>query len=325
MKWALRLAPFLCFLAFYALDHGVNARGGKGGISGVCGPHAAPTAAAAAGLNCETFWDGPFAATTIDVNDTGNVGPYKWYTHNAFPQWPGGSGTINSPNCATCIWNMSVALPTPPGDYSFSSGNIVISPVNSGNYGGMPIMLSTIRSQPASPTGYVGQTFKYPLYVEFVVPSAGITGGNEPDAIIWMIPTSFLMAGVGNSYHFPEIDICEFAYGCSFIHDWAGAGAGTASTDNQSGLPTASYSGSSTRLGFLFQPGSQKYYQNDVLQGTMTWSAGGGVSPAATPNNPAGTFQAGDSMNFGLFMGAGRAADGKSLTVQQIRVWQPSL
>ncbi len=285
-------------------------------------------------MACETFYDGPFSLATIDTLDSGNIalGHYKWWTHNAFPNYPGGTSTITSPNCPACIWNYGAMNPTPSGDYSISGGNLTLAPASNAPYAGLPIMLSTIRYSATSPSGYIGQTFKPPFYVEFVVTAASTSSsGGEPNAIIWMVPIEFLTAGVGATYHFPEFDLCEFAFGCGYIHDWAGTGSAspsTATADNSYGV-NIPYSGSASRLGFEIVDaasnggvvGFQKVFIDDVEQTSksLQWFAGAGTTPATTPSSPNGTIFEGNFQSFALQLGAGV---GKNLTIQQIRVWQ---
>lgn len=290
--------------------------------STTCGPHGAPPPAAASSLSCETFWDGPFDLSRIDTTDAG--GSFKWFTHNAWPNYPGGTGTIVSSSTGA-TWDMTHISPTPSGDYSIDGNKqLVLAPASNTPYGFMPIMLSTARYS-ASALGYTGKTFKPPFYVEFIAPSASTNGagplpGGEPNSIIWMAPVQFYTAGSGSSFNFAEIDLCEGPSGCGFVHNWQGTGADPAATDNYAFTSSTPWGGSASRYGYLFLAGgSEKFYIDDVLQATVSWSSGSGSTPAATPSNPTGVFTPTDIDDFVLQLGAGL---NKNLTVQQIRVFQ---
>lgn len=297
-----------------------------------CGPHSPPTPATAiVNMSCETFFDGPFDLGRIDRSDTGNCTyDCRWYTHNKWPAFPGGTSQITSPNCGTCIWDFGNNSATPSGDYSVNgSSSLVLAPVSDTPYSHMPVMMASARYSTTIAQGYQGMVFQMPFYVEFVVPTVTTTCSAEPCAIIWAVPLEFLNAGNGAAYNFSELDLCEFPFGCGCEHQWGGTGSGVSAIDNAVCIGAAQ-SGTTNRIGLeIVDPahnggtiGFQKTFINDVDQNNdqdIQWQAGAGSSPAATPSNPNGTFNHSNAHSFVLFMGAGAS---KNMTVQQIRVWQ---
>lgn len=266
------------------------------------GPHAAPPQAAAVGYTYETFWDGPWDLSTIDINNTGAPGK-KWYVNMNWTRAP-------TENWRTYGVN-------PPEDLSISGNNLVfapkgktITPEHPGNiFTACPI---------DTPPYYQGTTFVGGYYIEvqatwpLSTPSNNLGESSWPNA--WLLATSFLTNTGGDSFEFTEIDIFESpSQPCSTVHIWTFTAGGY--TDNYMGCAPCGDAVSGTKYGALLVPsqgGSPPrldFYANDVLKGTSL--------PPTGKTQAVFDFMANDRCC--LILGTGQQ---NPMTIQSVRVWQ---
>src|SRR5215472_3830891 len=236
-----------------------------------------PAPAAVPGLNCLVIYETWPSSSVIDGSDTRNPG-FNWYTHNGDTQTP--PGTVNAGG-----WAFGLILPTPLGDWSWTTpGQVSMSPAAGtiGNYNGLPVQFMSCAQQ-GTGTGLVGTVFGPGFYadVKFIQFSTDSPFGTWN--IAWGVPTTMLNGGVGSNWLVFEPDILEWFNGTGFdfaYHDWSGSGS-TVNFNNSYGTPFLSPNPGDT-VGLLqvpsaFNSGTNKVerYLNDVLVAHSTCTSTG--------------------------------------------------
>lgn len=175
-----------------------------------CGPDTAPAYAQAYGLTCETFHDGPFSTTTIDVSNTATFanpvgscssGACNWYTDPNFPNLIAGAGCPGGPfPCPV----------TTPAQYSISGSTGDITLQRTSAYTAGRVDLATCKGNGMSAGQHIGYTFQAPFYIEalFTAIGAGLDSATA-EATMWLLPVNYLVNGVGAGSDGVEIDMIE--------------------------------------------------------------------------------------------------------------------
>lgn len=283
---------------------------------------AIPAPAVANGFLTRTFFDHFLTPTTIDLANSQAAG-FNWYLRN---DWP------NATTPSSTAWNgIQTDLATNASDISVANSEIVIA--NAVTVGQATALSTACYANNVQ--GYVGQVFNClsGFYFEFRMkanPALANLGAVKSWPIGWLMAIEFLTGAVT---HHAEIDGFEM-YPASpgnpsavmAFHDWDM----TAKTDNQNTnfSPSITLDANYHTYGTLYvAPGSNggtgliKRYYDGVEQTAqaITFSAGAGCSPGASPANPNGIYaeMATQHMRIAISAGANWPA-----TFDYVGLWQ---
>jgi hypothetical protein len=288
-------------------------------LSSAQGCRLIPPQAYDAGFRNLVFFDDFNTIKTIDVNGTGAPG-YNWYTRQ-----------VTGPQYTQAI------TPTPASWISVQNSILTLK-TNNPAIGGFE--LQSIGY--AGGGNYVKGFTLTPGNGAYLEVSAAFDPGlsyGAGDARPWPTPlwiqdltgTLALLNGT-SAAHYIEYDVYEASpTGVGTIannmnsHDWTAVGA--VNTQNSVvGVPTFSVGTGFNTYGMVWKTiagggGLVQRYFNGVHWAIvdMSYSAGAGSSPAASPSNPNGVFSSGDSENFVLFMLTGV---NWPMRVDYVAVWQ---
>jgi hypothetical protein len=240
-----------------------------------------PAVAAANGLNRLAFYDNFTSVSTIDFGHTGKPS-YKWFLNNAWPN-------VTEPPAAG--WgDVAIEPPTPASSLYVGHGAVNLSngnspPAASGVWAG-----HFMQTAQAAGSGYVGQGFVPPMFVQYSV-QLTLGGGNVTAwQALWMQPIEFLL---GLAPVWTELDAFEYYLGnpgtlimTVHLNNFT---TGTTSTLNTNTV-TQITDNNPHILGFLWLPangavnGTIKYYIDGVEQTGAGLSYASGSDGAHSDN-----------------------------------------
>lgn len=307
---------FRYFLIFILVSGAAFAKGG-GGTQPIC-TATAPAQAAAFGFNtvkyCETF------ATNqgIDTNNTLNPG-FNWYIQHYGAQPRNTIPPRFLLNDGTGTWLA--------GDTNSKSSVLFTA------------------AQIGTTQNYVGTSFTGGFYAECdrKLNPAAITNG-EPS--MWFASIPFMLStNTSGNPPFPYIEVDVFDWNNSAAHlanvyEWDNSTTTWwGNTNNATSLPGVVFTNYNT-YGFLFVPSTQnggtglfKWYVNNVLTTTVTYTPGGAPSPstcslqyAGSQACPLGTYSPADTqvwlMMLGTDIGGAGGASQSNHTIRNCHIFQ---
>jgi hypothetical protein len=288
-------------------------------LSAAQGCRVIPPQAYDAGFRKLVFFDDFNTIKTIDVNGTGAPG-YNWYTRQVF-----GS-------------QYTQAITPTPASWLSLNNSILTLKTNNPAIGGFELQSIGYAGGGTYVKGFTLAPGNG-AYLEVSAAFNPALSYGAVDARPWPIPlwiqdlagTIALLNGTSQA-HYIEYDLYECipsgAGTCANnmnAHDWTAVGATNTQNTVVSNPVFAPGTGFNT-YGLLWKTiagggGLVQRYFNGIHWAIIdvTYSAGAGSVPAASPSNPNGVFSSGDSETFVLFMAAGV---NWPMQVDYVAVWQ---
>ncbi len=252
----------------------------------------APPQACNAGYNSSTFYDDFESISTIDVNTTGAEG-FKWYTDMPF-SW----GWISSS--------------------AYTVANSILTLNNNGGPAGW--WLSTYSNKAKR-----GNSFRYGYFEARL--RFDPTKGPEAEGFPAWWGFSVSHSNGSNNAKWGEIDFFE-AYTGKFkpyngmyygtVHETYGDKKNYPNSNNSTKLPADTKFNEWHLYGCLWEPGKIRWYFDNRLLTTVTYSATSSPTPNTT--HPVGTFSILDSEYLQLVLGT--AKKNWPLEIDWVKVWQ---
>lgn len=286
----------------------------------------APAVAAAFGLNTRTFHDPCTSLATVDVNNTQQPG-FLWYPNTAWPNaaiegWAQWEVILSSP-------------PTPPGDITYSNGIVV-----SGTHATYAAQLYS--AYPKGPGQFGGTVINMANAAFFQCTfQSDVSLANETVPSWPAFWSDGIEMFIGTATHFAELDFFEQSPNVPSqvwfgIHDWDMLAQTNNVNSNFDANPSAFWTSDVFTAGTLYlsptfnggTTGTLQRYLKNVTQNidygllsaySVSFSAGAGASPAATPANPTGVFAEMGSQHHMLILSGGF---NWPMTVTDVSVWQ---
>jgi hypothetical protein len=284
------------------------------------------------GFNSVSFHDPFTSLNTIDVNNTQAPG-FKWYT---FFTWP------NSTMSNFGNWQLTLRPTTPvqPANTVVLGANGVTLfglggdfPGNN-NGGGLQSAVSASNAQ-----GYIGNAINTTNGFGMRVIMQADPSQAFTDSLGWPFVGLFDLAFfTGASNVWCEIDGPETfptatgsANYFNGLHDWNINASSLISSSNQlvsAAPPNALFTSDTLFVAPALNGGTgllQRWFNGAALPGlTVSFSATGGASPAATPTNPNGVFNDAVGKNFMIYAtsGGNNGTQNWPVTLREIIFWQ---
>lgn len=270
------------------------------------------------GLKTKVFSDNFCSSATVDVNNTGG-GPsagFKWGTNNA---WTNSAGTWGG-----LPWNTFAA--TRAVDISFGTCSMRLAGAPSSTNPGW--LVSAIQNG-ATWRGYVFTGDFYASVCLQFDPALGL-GTDIYDPGMFSFPLSFLISAATT---FAEIDYVDIAnltapngqpIYYTAVHDWKTSTTSNINSNSQSTTPNSN----AHCYGTLWLTaanhggtGTVKWYKDNTLMTTVTYTSGAPASPGATPSNPNGTFFDLEGQQQPLILETGGGTTQWPTTFTDVEVW----
>jgi hypothetical protein len=251
---------------------------------------------------------------------------------NALTAIPGVMDANNTLNPWYLMYPTGSGYTMPASDISVSANGLTLATIPSQNVTGTYSI--AIHGPFAPGTTFEGNTISGGFYieVEMQLDPAYCSSGSNANQAFWLdLPQG--VAGSAISTTFNEIDIAERINCTTFgtIHQWSANGSGTQSaicsnSSAQGGNNNTGFSPGSgfNKYGLLIIPstsgggtGTIKWYYNDILQVTVTYSSGSVPSPATTCS--AGAYMPVDTQQWAIMFQPGTNSPS---TFRNLHVWK---